>query len=171
MKLLRPFREQNYRHIIDEVGPHNYCIYEKGESMPGEILRRELNIGQYNAVIAGTGCAIADYAIWVPHQENIVIPAGEPIMIFRLLRYDDTHGNPHYNANDQLIFPTKAGSVYRLVRNDAPDYFINIISQSNIVSIAEAYNLPEEKSGPVEKYSAKGARLHVDVRPLDDITP
>ena len=29
------------------------------------------------------------------------------------------------------------------------------------------HNLPEEKSGPVEKYSAKGARLHVELSPFN----
>jgi len=167
---MKIFPEKNFKEIIKEVGPWNYQIYDKGDPLPGQLLKQELNLAKYNCVVAGTGCTIANYSIICPNQPEIIIPKGEPIMVFRLLRYDDKHGEPHYNANDQIIFPTISGDFYRISRKDAPDHFITITANSTITSIAGAYNLPEEKSGPVEKYSAKGAKLHVDVVQLDDKT-
>jgi hypothetical protein len=168
MNPLKIFPEENFKEIIEEIGPWNYRIYDKGERMPGPVFKRELEIAKYNCVVAGTGCTISDYTMILPQEPEIVIPGGEPIMIIRLLRYDDGHGDPHYNANDQILFPAKSGTIYRLLRNDAPDHFIEIAANSNIASIAEAYNLPEEKSGPVVKYSAKGGKLHIDITPLDE---
>ena len=174
MNLLKAFPESSFKEIIEEVGPSNYQIYNKGESVPGSVFKRELNIENYSCVIAGTGCTTADYriscnAVFEGNKEpEIVIPGGESIMIVRLLRRDDSHGDPHYNADDQLFFPVKSGVIYRLSRKSAPDHFIKIVANSNIKSIAEAYNLPADKSGPAENYSAKGAKLHIDIVPLDD---
>ena len=168
-RILKIFPEKYFKEIIKEVGPWNYHIYDKGDPLPGQLLKRELDIAKYNCVVAGTGCTLADYSIIFQNQAEIVVPAGEPIMVFRLLRYDDQHGEPHYNANDQLIFPTKSGNFYRLPRKDAPDHFIKISANSTVSSIADAYNLPQEKSGPVEQYSARGAKLHVDIVPLNEM--
>ena len=174
INLLKIFPEISFKEIIEEVGPSNYHIYDKGESVPGSVFKRALNIENYNCVIAGTGCTTADYRISCntvfegDKEPEIIIPGGEPIMIARLLRHDDSHGDPHYNADDQLFFSVKSGAIYRLLRRDAPDHFIKIVANSNIKSIAEAYNLPEDKSGPIEKYSAKGAKLHINIVPLDD---
>ncbi|TRZ94942.1 hypothetical protein D4R78_05240 [bacterium] len=165
---MKKFSEQNFKEIIKEVGPWNYHIYDKGESLPGQLLKQDLDIAKYNCVVAGTGCTLANYIVACPNQPKIIIPAGVPIMVFRLFRYDVGHGEPHYNANDQIIFPTKSGDFYRFSRKDAPDHFIKITANSTVRSIADAYNLPEEKSGPVDKYSVKGAKLHVDIVPLDN---
>jgi len=165
---MKKFPEENFKEIIKEVGPWNYARYDKGECLPGQVLKRELDIQKYHCVVAGTGCTVSDYSFVYPGQSDIVIPGGSPIMIARLLRYDDKHGEPHYNADDQLLFPIKSGDIYKLSRRDAPDHFIGITTNSTITSVADAYNLPEEKSGPIEKYSAKGAKLHIDIIPLDN---
>lgn len=170
---LRKFPEKNFKEIIEEVGPYNYCRYDKGEHIPGKIFKHKLDFLQFNCLVAGTGCTASDYTISFNNvlsenaEPEIIIPGGSPIMIARLFRYDNGHGEPHYNANDQLFFPSKSGEIFRMVRNDAPDHFINIANNSNINSIAEAFNLPEEKSGPVEQYSTKGAKLPINVVPLN----
>jgi hypothetical protein len=165
---MKKFPEKNFQEIINEVGPWNYHIYDKGEHMPGQLLKKELDIAKYNCVIAGTGCTISNYSIIYPNQPDIVIPAGEPIMVVRLLRYDDSHGEPHYNADDQIIFPTQSGHCYRLSRRDAPDHFIKISDNSTIALIANAYNLPKEKRGPIEQYTSRGASLHIDINLLNN---
>jgi hypothetical protein len=172
MKPLKIFPEKNFKEIIEEVGPWHYCIYDKDEQMPGSIFKKQLDIQEFNCVIAGTGCTASSYRVSFDklsgiEKPEIIIPGGSPIMVVRLLRKDDRHGEVHYNADDQLFFPTKSGDIYRLWRKDAPDHFVNITANSNIRSIAEAYNLPEQKSGPIKKYSAKGAKLHVDAIPLE----
>ena len=106
MHPLKIFQEDNFKEMITEIGPWNYHIYDKGESLPGKLLKRDLDITKYNCVVAGTGCTIANYSILCHNQPEIIIPKGEPVMVLRLLRYDDRHGEPHYNANDQIIFPT-----------------------------------------------------------------
>lgn len=167
------FPEKSFKEIIEEVGPWNYCIYYKDEHLPGSVFRHQLDIQEFNCVVAGTGCTASDYSFFLDsvsgrEEPEIIIPGGSPIMIACLLRRDNSHGEPHYNADDQLFFPVKSGDIYRLSRKDARDHFVEITDNSNIKSIADAYMLPEEKSGPVEKYSAKGAKLHIDVVPLDD---
>lgn len=169
MNKIKYFPEKNYIEIIDSVGSLNYCIFEKKETVPGNIFPRQMAIQNYNSIVAGTGCTVTDYTIEFigskEKKEEVIIPAGGEVIVVRLLRYDDRHGLPHYNADDQIIFPTKKGDILRLPRNDAPDHYIKIAETSRIKNVADAYRLPEEKSGPVEKYSAKGAKLHIDLLP------
>lgn len=166
--ILRPFPEKDYNRIIREVGIRRYCIYEENEKLPTDTFSRIMEIEQYNCVIAGTGCSAESYTFKSPMEGKIIVPKGEEIIVFRLLRYDNSHGDPHYNANDQLIFPTKKGNIFRLSRNDAPDHFLKITDKANMLSVAEAYKLPEHKHGPIEKYSEKGAKLYIELEPLSE---
>ncbi len=172
MKSLERVPGRLFRDMIEDVGQRHYCLYEKGEHLPGDALKPSLDIDYYSSVIAGTGCSGDSYII--THGKNnpdIVIPKGSPLIVLRLLRYDDSGHNgygPHYNANDQLYFPSKSGDIYRLLRNDAPDHFKTITGSSTLISVADAYNLPDQKRGPVELYLAKGAKLHIEFVPIDD---
>jgi len=172
MNPLERFSEKPFRAMIEDVGSHDYCLYKKGERLPGDVLKPSLNIDYYNSVLAGTGCSGDSYIITYDNNSpDIVIPKGSPLVVLRLLRYDSGHDNygPHYNATDQLFFPSKSGDIYRLVRSHPPDHFKTITGSSTLISVADAYNLPVQKRGPVELYSAKGAKLHVDFISIDDV--
>lgn len=162
-KLFKLFPENKYKEIVKEVGVYQYCIYDKNESVPGGIFSGELNIQNYNCVVAGTGSTLSMYSVQIDHIQKIVIPKDEQVIVVRLLRFDDKHGSPHYNADDQIIFPTADGAIVRLARKDAPDHYIEIAKHANISSIADAYKLPQNKYGSVDKYSEKGAKLQVEL--------
>jgi len=163
--IFRVFPEKEYKEIISEIGPFHYCIYEKGERLPGNVLPSALPFQDYNCVVAGSGSTLSLCTLKF-HQEKITIPIGAQVIVTRLLRFDNTHGEPHYNANDQLIFPTTSGNIFRLARNDAPDHYKRIINSTNMLSIADAYQLQESKYGHIAKYGEKGAKLHLELYPI-----
>ena len=108
---------------------------------------------------------LSSCSVQIDSAQKLVIPKNEQVIVVRLLRFDDMHGSPHYNADDQIIFPTIDGDIVRLARKDAPDHYIEIAEHTNISSIADAYKLPEFKFGSVDKYSEKGAKLQVELMP------
>lgn len=167
-KIFKLFPERRYKEIIKEVGVYQYHIYDKDESVPGEIFQKELNIQNYNCIVAGTGSTLSMYSVQIDPVHKIVIPKNEQVIVVRLLRFDDRHGTPHYNADDQIIFPTVAGDIVRLARKDAPDHYVEIAQHTNISSIVDAYKLPDNKSGSVDKYTEKGAKLQVELLPRND---
>ena len=162
---LKLFPEKKYDEILKEVGSFRYVIYEPGESIPGNIFSQSLEIENYNCVVAGTGDTLLPCLLALPTHKNIVIPQGSPVIVVRLLREDRSHGELHYNADDQIIFPTVEGNIFRLSRKDAPDHYLQIAGTANILTIATAYSLPSDKCGPIGQYSERGARLYVDLMP------
>jgi len=163
---LKIFPEKQYREILDEVGSYRYAIYEQDELIPGNLFTKTLGIENYHCVVAGTGDTLSICTLILSNAKEIIIPQGSPVVVVRLLREDLSHGEPHYNADDQIIFPTVGGDIFRLPRKDAPDHFFKIAGTANMLTIADAYHLPEEKSGPITQYSEKGARLHIDLFPV-----
>jgi hypothetical protein len=167
-KALKPFPENKYSEIISEVGKYRYKIFSEGEQIPGGLFQRNFNISNYNCVVAGTGDTLSPFYIDITATlRPIVVPADTPVVVVRLLRYDDAHGKPHFNADDQLIFASEDGSVWRLPRKDAPDHFIQIANTANLLTVADAYQLPDAKEGEVNQYSAKGAKLHINLKPVN----
>lgn len=166
---LKLFVEKKYREIVKEIGKFRYRIFEKGETVPGDIYKNLSGIDTYNCAVVGTGDTISICSIELPEGEQFVIPKGEQVIVARLLRSDGSHGNPHYNADDQLIFPTMKGNIYRVPIKpwDTPDHIIP--KDVNTTSIADAYKLPAEKSGPVDKYYERGAKLHVALSSVENI--
>jgi hypothetical protein len=162
---LKVFSEKNYTQIINEVGPFRYAIYDRGETVPGDIFSRVLAIEDYNCVVAGTGSTLSLCTLTLPYSKQVVIPKNSPVIVVRLLRADNARGEMHYNADDQIVFPTIEGDIFRLPRKDAPDHYITIAGTANMLTLADAYQLPDQKSGPIAQYSAKGARLYVDLNP------
>jgi hypothetical protein len=160
---LKIFPEKGYKEILQEVGKFRYAIYDKGETVPGDVFRRTLAIEQYNCVVAGTGSTVSLCALSLPENKQVVIPQNSPVVVVRLLRKDDKHGVVHYNADDQIIFPTEEGNIFRLARKDAPDHYLAIAAVSYTMPVADAFKLPLDKSGPIDKYSARGAKLHLNL--------
>lgn len=101
-------------------------------------------------------------------MQSLVVPRNSEIVVARFLRYDQTHGLPHYNADDQIIFPTKKGDIWRLPRKDPCDHYVSIIDNSTVVNIAHAYRLPEQNKGPLESYTVKGASFLIKLSPFQD---
>lgn len=162
-RIITLFPEKNYKRIVAEIGRFRYYIYEEEERLPEGIFSRPLALQDYNCVVAGSGDTATSYTLSA--YPNVIIPKGEQIVVVRLLRYDDSHGDPHYNADDQLIFPGQDGCIYRLPRKNAPDHYLGITATANITSVADAYKLPEDNYGPINKYSEKGASLHIEFLP------
>ena len=164
MSVFKIFPEKKYKEIVESIGRFKYFLYEKAEILPGGFFSQISRLSDYTCVLAGTGATTGTCTLRLLGTEEIIIPKNEQVIVFRLLRYDDSHGEPHFNANDQIIFPTQKGNILRLARKDVPDHYIKISAESNMRTIAEAYKLPEEKSGPIEQYVESGARLHVDLQ-------
>jgi hypothetical protein len=169
---IKLYPEASYRKILTEVNPYYYRIFEQSDTMPDDIFKKQLSIPQYSLVVACSGTTVADYHLSLAtrygFQEmgGIVIPKGYDITIVRLLRHCEHDGTPHFNADDQIIFPASDGNVYRLSRNDAPDHYMALSTNAGIKDVASAYNLPDDKFGPIAQYSHKGATLHVELNLL-----
>ena len=162
---IKIFPEDKYTRIINEVGSFRYAIYDQGETIPGDLFSRISGLEHYNCVLAGTGSTLSLCNLNIGQHKNVTIPQDSPVIVVRLLREDKTHGGLHYNADDQIIFPTTEGHIFRLPRKDAPDHYLAIAGSANMLTIADAYSLPEQKTGPIARYSEKGARLYVDLLP------
>lgn len=163
---LELFPEKGYNEILRAVGKFRYAIFEKGDVIPGGVFRKKLNLEHYNCVVAGTGCTTSLYKLSTPTTPSIEIPKDTPVIVVRLLRFCNSHGDPHFNADDQLIFPSKEGTVWRLPRKDTPDHFVEIAGEANLITVADAFRLPDAKSGEIKDYSANGAKLYIDLHPL-----
>jgi hypothetical protein len=159
---IESFPEKNYKEILREVGPFNYAIFEKGQSLPGNFLPKNLPFVNYMPLVAGTGSTAGDYTFYEA-QDRFTIPKGTTVILQRLLRYDDGHGLPHYNADDHVIFETVEGNIFRMKKDKAPDHFLKIVDSARLTPIAEAYHLPDEKTGPVEQFGKKGALLPIKI--------
>lgn len=167
--LIKIYPESSYTKIVSEINPYYYRIFEENDQMPDEIFETQLNIPLYNLVVACSGTTMADYHIslatkgGIQEIDSIVIPKGCDIMVVRLVRHCEHDGTPHFNADDQIIFPGADGNVYRVSRKDAPDHYIALSTSAGIQDIASAYNLPADKYGPIKQFRHKGARLHVEL--------
>ncbi len=158
---IQPFPKKSYEEILREIGGFNYQIFEKNEPIPGKFAG-DLPFKTYNWVLAGTAGTLRNYS-FINQGIDITIPKGELLIRTRLFRFDDSHGAPHYNADDYLIFPTLKGQVVRMKRNRAQDHFVKIVDLANIQSIAEAFHLPNDKKGPIRNYSENGASLPIKI--------
>jgi len=169
MRRINPFPEGSFSRLINEIGKSRYRIFEESELLPDGVFRSNFNFQNYNCVFASTASTVSEYNLVLKTTSgddkinNLVIPQGEPIVVVRLLRYCEHDGKPHYNADDQIIFPTRDGLTYRLSRKDTPDHYIALSDIAGQKDIANAYRLPDQKSGMAKDYKAKGAELHVDV--------
>ena len=161
MKIER-FSEKDYTEIINEVGSFRYSIFDQGESLPGNVLPKALPVHSYTPVLVGTGSTTSIYT-FSEAQGHFIVPKGSCVIVQRLLRFDDTHGTPHFNADDFVIFPTQEGNIFRMKKDKAEDHFIKITNSAHLNSIAAAYHLPQEKSGPVEEYKKNGASLPIKI--------
>jgi len=168
----KPFDEKNYDAIMQWIGKGQYQIIDQHKYLPEGILPEQFAWDPSNFVLAASGATTCDYSfsyIYKTRQgiqkdtQNIVVPSNSEIIIVRLLRYDKTHGPRHYNADDQIIFPTKQGDIFRMSRNDAPDHYLSIVANSTVADIAGAYKLPELNNGPINTYTEKGASLPIEL--------
>lgn len=176
MKKLEIFPDTAYANLVKMIGPYRYNIYNPSETLPNEVFKNELNISQYKCVFACVGATQADYNISLERIggsetiQNVIVPKDREIIAVRLLRKCNHDGTPHYNADDQIIFPTNKGDVYRISRRNAPDHYIPLTKNAGISSIADAYNLPDLQNGPIDHYDYNGASLHFDLKPKENDT-
>lgn len=169
MKDYKLFPENNFTKLMSEIGEYRYRIFEEFESLPNALFQNKLHIENYNCVCASTAATASDYNIVLKtpsgdkNISNLFVPQGSPIIVVRLLRYCEHDGKPHYNADDQIIFPTLEGLIYRLSRKNTPDHYIALSEIAGQKDIANAYRLPSEKFGLAKDYKANGAELHVEL--------
>ena len=168
MQKIRAFPENHFTQLMSDIGESRYKIFEKTELLPDGVFRSNFHFQDYNCVFASTAATASDYNIVLKTAggenkiSNLFIPKGNPIIVVRLLRYCEHDGIPHYNADDQVIFPTREGLTYRLSRKNAPDHYIALSGIAGLRDIADAYQLPDQKYGMAKDYKAKGAELHVE---------
>ena len=171
------FPEKNYDAIMQWIGTGQYQIVDQYKHLPEGIFAKQPAWDTSNFVLAASGSTTCDYSFSYTYKtrqgvqkdtQHIVVPSNSEIIIVRFLRYDKTHGSPHYNADDQIIFPTKKGDIFHMSRNDAPDHYLSIVANSTVVDIAGAYKLPELSNGPINAYTEKGASLPIELFLVSD---
>jgi hypothetical protein len=163
---LKPFPEKHYSEIISEIGQFRYGLFSPDEALPGNIFSKVNGLEDCRYVLAGTGATVSDFVISAIEGNNLIIPKGSQVFVGRFLKYDASHGQPHFNAYDQIVFPTKGGNIFSFARNDAPDHFLEISELSHTRTLSEAYKLPRNKSGTIEEYKNSGASIYVEPEPL-----
>lgn len=158
--------EKIYTSVLNEVGKSKYQVFGKDESLPGDISRDYLMTTDFTSVVACSGSLTVDFKLGL-HSQNglsvvdVVIPQNSQVVLFRTLRYCEHDGNPHYNSDDVIFFPDSRGNIIRLYRKDAPDHYYGLSNASGIVTIADAYHLPNNSNGPISLYSENGASLYI----------
>ena len=141
-------------------------MFSPDEALPGNIFSKVNGLEDCRYVLAGTGATISNFVFSEIKESSLVIPKGSQVVIGRFLKYDDSHGEPHFNAYDQIIFPTQGGNIFSFARNDAPDHFIKITELSSTRTLSEAYKLPKNKIGTIEEYKNSGASIYIEPEPL-----
>ena len=173
MAILAPVPEQDYLRVLAEVGSWQYRVWNQDDVAPELVHFRQPEADQFSRVVAATGATAHDYHFSCMRQdasgqhvaETIVIPRGEQIAVVRFLCLHEGDGDPHFNAYDQIVFPTRRGDVFRMSRRDAPDHYISIADNSRTTSVADAYMLPHNNMGPVQDYGSRGASLQIRIVP------
>lgn len=164
----RPFEEQKYKKIISAIGPNRYELFSKDEPLPGDLPYRIRGRQEYSYSLVGTGATIANYTFMELEEPRFTIPKGSQLFVCRMFALDETHGFSHYNAYDQIIFPTLGGNIFSFARNNAPDHYIALSELGGLATISEAYKLPVAKTGTVNEYQARGASIHIEPMPFID---
>ena len=159
---IEPIPDENYKEILKAVGPFNYSIFGKGESLPGNILPKNLPFEMYTPLLVGTGATTSNYTFYEA-KDRFTILKGTPVILQRVLRLDKSHGDLHYNADDSVIFETEEGNIFRMKKDKALDHFVKITNSAKLNTIAEAYHLPKQKNGTVEEYKNSGAALPIKI--------
>lgn len=177
MPSLKHFSDKSYASIMQWVGTGRYQIVDQYKDLPKGIFSQQPAWESPNFVVAASGTTLCNYSFSYSaisqsverDTQNIVVPKDSEIIVVRFLRYDATHGpSPHYNADDQIIFPTKQGDIYRMSRKDARDHYLTIAENSTVADIARAYKLPRKKSGLINTYTENGASLPIELYPILD---
>jgi hypothetical protein len=163
---LKAFPEKKYSEIVSEIGEFRYGLFSPNEALPGDIFSKVTGLEECRYVLAATGATVSDFVISEIKGNDFIIPKSSQVFVGRFLKYDTSHGEPHFNAYDQIVFPTKEGNIFSFARNDAPDHFLEITELSLTRTLSEAYKLPKNKSGTIEEYKNSGASIYVEPEPL-----
>ena len=158
------FSTNIYSKILKEVGPSSYLFLEPNDRITNELFPRLQELG-FHAVCLSTGDTLETSLIY----RDFTIPKGSEIIMQRVFRYCDHGGTIHLNADDYLYFPVKDGRILYTSRRDAPDHYMCIVSEAGLTPIAEAYQLPVEKQGPIYKYKENGALIPIKMDCVDNI--
>jgi hypothetical protein len=165
--------EDDYTKMLNGVGSGCYHLYDDTKDLPFPFLNYRISQDPLTSVVAASGTTAHDYAFEYKSYradggystEDFVVPHNSDIIVVRFLGFDDTHGDPHYNADDQVFFPVKSGNILRMSRQDAQDHYIPIVGDSTVWDVATAYHLPLEDYGPVQNYTANGASFPIQLIP------
>jgi len=154
---IRPVSLRSYQEAINGTGDDSYRIYESGSFPSGVNYPAETQF----IVFACSGLTM-DYRCG-----NVNVQSGSQIIIMRTLRTCEHDGNPHYNADDRMIIPGSDGGYYIISRKDSSDHYYNLANLTGSLSIADAYNLPDEFSGSIGNYTQSGANWPSIVHDLE----
>jgi len=162
-KKMSLFDENDYRTLLDEYGSSAYTVIDNiCELNPCTITRIPEDQDWKIAVIC-SGIIFEDKIIGFQRKDSIdkdethIVPANSQIILVRYFRECNHDGTPHFNVDDQLIYPCKDGKIYRFARRDSPDHYIELIGASSLTSIGSVYSLPIQKHGEIADYKANGA--------------
>lgn len=154
-----------FKYFVDQVGPANYAIFNSDVPMPFAAAHT-LYSGFYTCISTSASIDIKT----VSYRELELAPRA-PVVVMRNMRYCDHNGKPHLNSDDTVFFAHKNGRIGRVARKDAEDHYKEISKFGGLEYIAEAFHLPEEKSGPISQYVENGALvpIRIDCPPKDKI--
>lgn len=155
--------ESTYLEIIKTYGSSSYSIIEQRSDVSPAIFKDLSYDEPWKLVVTCSGLINEDKKIgYESHSSikvlnNFIIPSTAQVILVRFFRECTHDGTFHYNADDQIIFPCTDGKCRRIVRRDAPDHFVDVLSASTLSSIGSVYSLPCDTHGPIDSYKANGA--------------
>lgn len=156
--------EKIYTKILKEVNRSSYLIAKEKHPLLQSLWPYMQNTPFYG-VCLGSGSVLETPLIY----HDFEIPARSEILVKRTLRYCNHNGILHLNADDDIIFPTKKGTILRIARKDAPDHYIKIATFGGLEHIADAYRLPEKSAGPIKEYVEGGALFPIMIGCPSDV--
>lgn len=154
--------EKKYSKILKEVGEGRYQLLYPNDSFISDIFGGLSSSFQdrFTCACITTSATIAtstvDYKC-----EGFSIPKGSHVINWRTFRYCEHDGNPHFNADDNIICPDDKGNIWKISRDSSPDHYISIATWAGLQNIADAYYLPAEPNGPYSQYIENGATVPI----------
>ncbi len=152
----RPQFDSLYDKAVKEIVPESYLLIDPGSPL-SKHLCPPITQNFLTAVLSTTS------TINILKYQDITVPKGSQLVHQRFYRACDHDGNPHANVNDLLMFPTIEGRIGAVSRDDSPDHYMALMKMAGLQDLAGTYNLPKEKSGHINVFTAAGAVIPIVV--------
>ena len=148
-------------------GIFGYCLIKAEEQLSKELFGDEGSILFSVAATTASNIHMSAYKC-----QGFTAVAGEPSIVLRIIRYDDTgHGGTKIHLNNEYfaLVPTSMGPVLRipLVADNFNKHFVSVANNTNIDEIITSM-LPPKKAGSIDEYYSNPKSPSVDIEPIKE---